>query len=205
MLQRWLGRSHLLAGMAAASWLAAAAAADRDGAEASRQWPQWRGPLGTGVAPHAEPPLRWSGSDGKHIRWKALLPGRGHSTPIVWGDRVFLTTAVPYGEALAPRYSSAPGTHDGVPVTHRHEFVVLALGRDDGRLLWRRAVHKALPHEGGHHTASLASASPATDGERVFACFGSHGLYCLDLDGDVVWEKRFGAMQTLHGHGEGSS
>jgi outer membrane protein assembly factor BamB len=185
--------------------VAALPADEKHPSDAAHQWAQWRGPLGTGVAPHADPPIEWGGRDGKNIRWKARLPGRGHSSPIVWGDRIFLTAAVPYGDPLPPRHSTAPGTHDGIPVTHRHEFVVLAVDRRDGKIHWRRTVHKGLPHEGGHYTASLASNSAVTDGEHLIAFFGSYGLYCLDLDGEVKWEKQFGQMQTLHGHGEGSS
>ncbi len=170
---------------------------------AEGDWPQWRGPLGTGVAPNADPPVEWS--ETKNVRWKVALPGKGHSTPIVWGDRVFLTAAVPYGEALPPKHSTAPGTHDGVPVTQRHEFVVLAVNRRDGKILWQKTVLKKLPHEGGHYTGSLASNSAVTDGEHVFAFFGSHGLYCLDMQGDVKWQKQFGEMQTKHGHGESAS
>lgn len=166
-------------------------------------WPQWRGPLGTGVAPDANPPVEWS--ETKNVRWKVALPGKGHSTPIVWGDRIYLTTAIPFGEKLPPKHSTAPGTHDGVPVIQRHEFVVLAVDRRDGRILWQKSVHKKLPHEGGHYTGSLASNSAVTDGEHVFAFFGSHGLYCLDLNGGVKWQKQFGEMQTKHGHGESSS
>ena len=170
---------------------------------AADHWPQWRGPLGTGVAPDADPPVQWSEDD--NVRWKSPLPGLGHSTPVVWGDRVFLTTAVPYGEKLPPRYSGRPGAHDNLPVTQRHKFVVLAMARDSGKLLWEKVVHQDLPHEGGHNTASLASNSPVTDGEHVFASFGSHGLYCLDLDGKVVWQTKLGKMHSKHGHGEGSS
>jgi outer membrane protein assembly factor BamB len=166
-------------------------------------WPQWRGPLGTGAATHANPPIEWS--ETKNVRWKVKLPGKGHSTPIVWGDRIFLTTAIPIGELLPPKHSTAPGTHDGVPVTQRHEFVVLAVNRKDGKILWQTSVHKKLPHEGGHYTGSLASNSAVTDGEHVYAYFGSHGLYCLNMDGDVKWEKQYGEMQTKHGHGESAS
>lgn len=172
-------------------------------ADEPRDWPQWRGPLGTGFAPSADPPVEWS--ETKNVRWKLALPGKGHSTPIVWRDRLFLTTAIPYGEALPPRNSTAPGTHDGVPVTHRHEFVVLAVSRREGKILWQKTVHKKLPHEGGHYTGSLASNSAVTDGEHVYAFFGTHGLYCLDLDGTVKWQKQFGEMQTKHGHGESAS
>ena len=172
-------------------------------ADHERDWLQWRGPLGTGVAPEADPPVEWS--ETKNVRWKVALPGKGHSTPIVWGDRIFLTTAVPYGEALPPKRSAAPGTHDGVAVTQRHEFVVLAINRRDGKVLWQKTVHKKLPHEGGHTTGSLASNSAVTDGEHVFAFFGSRGLYCLDMNGDVKWQKLFGEMLTKHGHGESAS
>lgn len=170
---------------------------------ADENWPQWRGPLGTGAAPKSDPPITWSES--KNIRWKVALPGKGHSTPVIWGDRIFLTTAIPYGEALPPKHSTAPGTHDGVPVTHKHEFVVLAVNRLNGKILWQKTVIKKLPHEGGHYTGSLASNSVATDGQHVFAFFGSHGLYCLDMQGNVKWEKQFGEMQTKHGHGESAS
>ena len=173
------------------------------GAEHHRQWSQWRGPLGTGVAPGANPPLEWS--ETKNIRWKTELTGLGHSTPIVWGGRIFLTTAVPFGEQRPPKYSGAPGAHDNLPVTRSHRFVVLAVDRADGNIRWQNAVHEALPHEGGHYAGSLASGSPVTDGQHVYAFFGSHGVYCLDFAGNLVWKKDLGRMQTKHGHGEGSS
>ena len=147
--------------------------------------------------------MEWSES--KNIRWKIALPGRGHSTPIVWGDRIFITTAVPYGDALEPRYDTAPGGHDGMPVTKRYRFVVLAVSRRDGKIVWQRTLHTELPHEGGHYTGSLASNSPVTDGEHLFAFFGSRGLYALDLNGELQWQTDLGEMQTKHAHGEGSS
>lgn len=166
-------------------------------------WPQWRGPLGTGVAPDANPPVEWS--ETKNVRWKVALPGKGHSTPIVWGDRIYLTTAIPFGEKLPPKHSTAPGTHDGVPVTQRHEFAVIAVDRRDGKVLWHKTALRKLPHEGGHYTGSLASNSCVTDGELVFAFFGSHGLHCFDKNGVLRWQKEFGEMQTKHGHGESAS
>jgi hypothetical protein len=102
----------------------------------AHHWPQWRGPLGTGVAPHADPPVDWS--ETKNVRWKTVLPGQGHSTPIVWQDRVFVTAAVPYGDLLEPKYSNRPGAHDNVPVTRHHRFAVLTLSfwpqEDGGRI-----------------------------------------------------------------------
>lgn len=171
--------------------------------ERSQNWPQWRGPLGTGVSPAGQPPAEWS--ENKNIRWKTAIPGRGHSTPIVWGNRVFVTAAIPYGEKLAPRYSGAPGAHDNLPVTQRQKFVVIAVDRKTGKIVWQKEVHRELPKEGAHYTASLASASPVTDGKHVYAYFGSYGLYCLDFDGKLIWKRDLGQMQTKHGHGEGAS
>lgn len=168
-----------------------------------RDWPAWRGPLANGVAPHADPPLRWSETN--NVRWKIPLPGKAHSSPIVFGDVVYVTAAVPTGEAQPPVHDKAPGVHDSVPVTHRHQFVVLAISRRDGAVLWEKVLHEAFPHEGGHTTGSLASNSPATDGEHLYVFFGSRGLYCLTLNGDVKWQKDLGKMRTLHAHGEGSS
>jgi outer membrane protein assembly factor BamB len=172
-------------------------------ATGAENWPRWRGPLDTGEAPSGDPPVEWS--EDQNVRWKIPLPGLGHSTPIVWGDRVFLTAAVPYGDAMPARHDTAHGTHDSVLITHSYEFVVFAIGREKGDIQWERTVHRALPHEGGHTTGSLASNSPVTDGERVFAFFGSRGLYCLSLDGDPLWDVDLGDKSTLHAHGEGSS
>jgi outer membrane protein assembly factor BamB len=166
-------------------------------------WPQWRGPLANGVAPNANPPIHWSETN--NLRWKIPLPGKGHSSPIVFGDSVYLLSAVPVGEAQKPVFDDAPGVHDSVPVTHRHQFVALAINRRDGKISWLKTLREEWPHEGGHETGSLASNSPVSDGEHVYAFFGSRGLYCLDLKGGLIWQKDLGRMHTLHAHGEGSS
>jgi len=166
-------------------------------------WPQWRGPLANGVALGANPPVHWSETN--NIRWKLALPGKGHSSPIVFSNSVYVLSAVPVGDAQKPVYDDAPGVHDSVPVTHRHQFVALAVSRRDGSILWSKTLREEWPHEGGHVTGSLASNSPVTDGERLYAFFGSRGLYCLDLNGEVKWQKDLGRMHTLHAHGEGSS
>lgn len=170
---------------------------------AAQQWGQWRGPLATGTAPHADPPITWSETE--NVRWKTRLPGSGHSSPVVWGDRVFITAAVAVGEPFPPRRDTAPGAHDSVPVSSAHEFVVLAYDRASGTEVWRRAVRREIPHEGGHVTASLASNSPITDGQSVYAFFGSRGLHALDWNGQPLWQVDFGQMQTKHAHGEGAS
>ena len=180
-----------------------ASAGPAPSSDALRFWPQWRGPLANGVAPQANPPVHWSESSNVH--WKILLPGKGHSTPIIWDDLIFLTAAIPVGKPVEPVYDHAPGTHDNVPVSQTHQFVVVAISRADGTIVWQRSVREEFPHEGGHQTGSLASNSAVTDGERLVAFFGSRGLYCLDLNGAVQWQKDLGRMQTLHAHGEGSS
>ena len=172
-------------------------------ADALHNWPQWRGPLANGVAPHANPPIEWS--EKKNVRWKVPIPGKSHSTPIIFGDRIFVISAVPVGESQKPVYDNAPGTHDNVGVTQRHQFIVLALSRKSGEVLWKKVLREEFPHEGGHETGSLASNSPVTDGERLYVFLGSRGLHCLDLNGELKWQKDLGRMDTLHAHGEGSS
>ncbi len=150
-------------------------------------WSHWRGPTGNGVAPTARPPLEFG--PGRNERWRAEIPGRGSSSPVVHGERVFVTTAVPAG-------NGAEGSFD---------FRVLCLDRATGRERWSRTVVTARPHEGTHQTNGFASASPCTDGERVYAHFGSRGLYCLTRDGEPVWDRDFGDMRIRNGFGEGSS
>lgn len=174
-----------------------------DAQDRQNTWPEWRGPIATGFAPNADPPTEWSES--KNVAWKTRIPGLGHSSPIVWGDRVFLTSAVPIGAAMEPKFSGAPGAHDNLPVTHRHEFRFVAVDRSSGKIVADRNLRTALPHEGAHYTSSLASASAVTDGKHVFVSFGSQGVYCVDIDGNVKWEKQLGKLNTKHGHGEGSS
>lgn len=170
----------------------------------SRFWPQWRGPLGTGEAPSARPPLEWG--EGKNIRWKVEVPGRGKSTPVVWGDLVFITTAVPSSKPPAPGATSTGSSHPAVrPADASLEFVVLAYARSDGRVRWRRTVREELPHEGTHQDGTYASGSVLTDGARVYAFFGSRGLYALDMAGNPVWQKDLGRMQTRNAFGEGAS
>ena len=183
----------------------------RPEADAQRYWPQWRGPLLNGVAPHASPPVEWS--ETKNVRWKVAIPGKGSATPVVWGDRLYVLTAVP-GEkraaaATAPPVAEPAGAAGrpprSLPPDTTQKFTVLALRRSDGKMLWERVVREEVPHEGTHATGTWASASAVTDGEIVFAHFGSRGLYALDADGKVLWEKDLGDMTVKMAFGEGSS
>ena len=167
------------------------------------QWGQWRGPLATGAAPKADPPVEWS--ETKNIRWKTKLPGLGHSSPVVWGNLVFVTTAEMTG-AKKPFTGVTPdGAHNNMNPLFDHQFAVMAIDRQTGAVVWRRTVATRQPHESTHESATWASNSPVTDGEHVLSFFGSNGLYCLDTGGRLLWSRDFGDMQVKHGHGEGAS
>lgn len=170
-------------------------------------WPQWRGPLATGVAPGAVPPIDWS--ETRNIRWKVQIPGHGSASPIVWGDKVFVLTAVETGEAGESDEGFFGGLRrrftGGVRASEIQRFTILAIDRHDGRVVWERTARAELPHEGRHGTGSWASPSPVTDGEVLCAFFGSPGLYCYDMDGTLLWERDFGDMTIRMGFGEGAS
>jgi outer membrane protein assembly factor BamB len=173
---------------------------------AGSNWPSWRGAAANGTAPdNCNPPVEWS--EEKNIAWKTPLPGLGHSTPVIWGERILLTTAIPFGKKTSPPiHDNAPGSHDNLPVAQKHRFVAMCIELSTGKPLWKTTCHEAFPHEGGHVSGSLASASPVTDGKHLIAHFGSHGLYCLDIkSGKVTWKKMVGRMSTKHAHGEGAS
>jgi len=168
--------------------------------DTDRYWAQWRGPRHSGVSHTANPPLEWS--EDRNIRWKVQIPGRGFASPVVWGDRVFVVTAVPMGLAgdaqHAPRGAATPR---GV-----HRFVVLALDRKTGKTIWERVAREQEPHEGSHvDNGSWASSSPITDGERVYAYFESFGLYAYDFHGKLLWEKDLGDKRMRNEFGEGST
>jgi outer membrane protein assembly factor BamB len=165
------------------------------------EWPQWRGPFNTGMAV-GDAPLRWD--DRTNVRWTLPIPGRGHSTPVVAGDRLFLTTAVPTGRGTPPVTAGRAG--GGADAGLEHRFEVIAVDRSTGRVAWQRTATVATPHEGYHRVyGSFASNSPATDGTRVFAFFGSRGLYAYDLSGTLLWQKDFGVRMRMDlAFGEGT-
>jgi outer membrane protein assembly factor BamB len=177
--------------------------------EYMKSWPQWRGPEGTGVAPFGDPPVEWG--EEKNLKWKIGIPGEGHASPIVWGDRIFILTAIAEEKAVKaqnepeePRRRGRGRMRISKP-TNPYEFVVMAVDRLSGKRLWQETACEALPHEGKHGDGSFASNSPVTDGERVYAHFGSRGLYCYDMEGKLLWKEDFGDMAIARSFGEGSS
>jgi outer membrane protein assembly factor BamB len=187
-----------------ASLLLTLAATVCDSATASSaSWPQWRGPLATGEAPGSHPPLQWS--EGQNVRWKVAVPGEGHGTPVVWDGTIYLTAAVPAAAEPEPE-PAADGRRRNRPAPKvPYRFEVMALDLATGQTLWRRTAREEVPHEGSHPTSTLASASAITDGEHLYAYFGSHGLYCYTFDGALIWQRDFGDMTTRNAFGEGSS
>ena len=178
--------------------------------QAPESWSSWRGPLGSGSAPVGSPPTHWAEktdqAPAKNIAWKVEIPGLGISSPIVWQDRIYLTTAIGTDRPGVPDVELEPHDQRAVPQpTVVYEFAVLAIDRRDGRVIWQKKVCDAVPHEGGHRTNSHASSSPVTDGERIYVNFGSRGVHCLDMAGELVWSKSLGAMRTRRQYGEGSS
>lgn len=173
----------------------------------NQNWHQWRGPLATGVAPQGKPPTQWSETE--NVKWKVPVEGRGRSTPIIWQDQVFLLTAVDT-EVADP---SLPAPEDQ-PKTNffnikrpntQFEFVVLCLDRTTGKEIWRRTATTKIPHEGTHNDNDYASASPTTDGKFLYCWFGSAGLYCYDLAGNLQWQRDLGEVKVGSSLGEGCS
>jgi outer membrane protein assembly factor BamB len=183
--------------------LSAPARADDLDRQRLDNWPHWRGPQANGTAPHADPPLTWDADT--NVRWKAPLPGRGSATPVVWGDRVFVVTAVETDRVATAAELPKPDPRfqkRTEPPTKFYQFVVLCFDRDTGSLRWRQVAAEKVPHEGHHPSHSYAAGSPTTDGKRLYASFGSFGVYCYDLDGHLQWSRDLGRLQTRLGWGE---
>lgn len=194
--------TRLLAACTLGVALAGTAAADFD-ADQYANWHHWRGPDANGTAPKADPPVKWDATT--NVRWKVALPGTGSSTPIVWGDRVFVTTAIKTDRVAKPEELPKPDPRfklvPEVP-TNFYKFVVLCFDRGTGKVLWERVAAERVPHEGHHVSHSYAAGSPTTDGKRLYVSFGSFGTYCYDLDGKPLWSRDLGVLHTRLGWGE---
>jgi outer membrane protein assembly factor BamB len=168
-----------------------------------KNWGQWRGPQLNGVAPAADPPVKWS--ETSNIRWKVRIPGEGSGTPVIWGDQVFVQAAYPANNPEATEPKGEKGAKS-IPVpTDAYRFALLCFDRDSGKIRWQKVCREEVPHEGHHLTNTYASSSAITDGQNVIAFFGSHGLYCHDLDGNLKWQKDLGKQTTKLEFGEGAT
>src|SRR5829696_8480884 len=155
-------------------------------AASADNWPGWRGPGGAGVSPEKDLPLKWSATE--NVRWKVKLPAPGNSTPIIWGDRVFITQAsdLTLWPPKVPENYAGGASAGGYAVAEKRS--VLCFRRTDGELLWQRDTVYKQP-EMTHPTNPFCSASPVTDGERVIASHGSAGLVCYDFEGKQLWHN----------------
>ena len=161
----------------------------------AQNWPSFRGPGAAGVTDGKAPPVEWDVESGKNIRWKIALPGLAHSSPIVWGDRLFVTTAVPEDGSFHYAFREKrvhPQPKDAVV----HSWRILAIDKNTGEILWEQTAKKSAPRSRRHAKGSQASATPVTNGKVVVAYFGSEGLYAYDLDGNLLWEKDLGTFRS---------
>jgi outer membrane protein assembly factor BamB len=175
---------------------------------AEANWPQWRGPGGAGVSEERDLPLEWGAT--QNITWKTPLPGKGHSSPIVWGRRVFVTTAiegpvVAGAKAMRHVIGGKDWLHpDSVGADRRHTFKVVSLDRETGKILWERTAWEGTPYDDRHRKSSYAASTPATDGRLVYAFFGAEGLYAYDYAGRLAWKADLGRLGSV-GLGTGTS
>jgi outer membrane protein assembly factor BamB len=164
-------------------------------------WSQWRGPSSSGVSGESNLPSEWS-SD-RNIRWKTAIPGRGHSSPVIWENRIFLTSdiegdVVPGAKAVKHILEGQEFKHpDALGADRKHTLKVLCLDRDSGKVLWERTAYEGTVYDDRHRKGSFASPTGATDGKHVYAWFGSEGLYCYDFSGKLVWKVSLGPIATL--------
>jgi outer membrane protein assembly factor BamB len=166
-------------------------------------WPQFRGADSRGVSDNEGLPVKWSATE--NVAWKTDLPGRGWSSPIVWGDRVFVTSVVNSGTTEEPKKGlyfggDRPELPDSV-----HQWIVYCLELKSGKILWQKQVHEGKPQTAIHLKSSYASETPITDGERVYAYFGNIGVFCFDFEGELIWDKRLEPHKTRNGWGTAAS
>jgi outer membrane protein assembly factor BamB len=164
------------------------------GFAADANWPQFRGPAASGVGT-GSPPVEWSGESGKNVLWKTTIPGLGHSSPVIWGDRIFLTSAVP-ASGDATLKVGLYGDIQPVENEGPQSFNVYCVDRKSGKILWPQTSVSGQPTIKRHPKSTHASATPATDGRRLIVSFGSEGLYAYDLNGKLLWKKDLGVLDS---------
>lgn len=166
-------------------------------------WPEWRGIYNTGSVIGGTTPVEFS--ETKNVKWKVEIPGKGNATPIVWGNQIIVQTAVPTDKKVEKTTATPANPMSPTQTDFIHQFKVISLDKNSGKINWQTIVTEELPQERTHELGSWASNSPITDGENIYAFFGSRGLYCLDMKGAVKWKRNFGQMDIVASFGEGSS
>lgn len=169
---------------------------------AQDRWPQFRGAQSMGVAEDASLPDKWSATE--NVAWKADIPGIGWSSPIIWGNQVFLTSVINSGDTEPPKKGLYFGGERPVPPAE-HRWMVYAVDFKTGKMMWEREVYKGIPKFSRHLKNSYASETPVTDGERVYAYFGNVGLFVFDMKGTLLWKQMFDAKKTRFGWGTAAS
>jgi len=169
----------------------------------ANNWPEWRGQYNSGAVMGGNTPSEFS--ETKNLNWKIEIPGKGQATPVVWGNQVIVMTAVATDKKPEKANASAASPMASSSTEFIHQFMVISVDKNTGKINWKTVVKEELPAERTHELGSWASNSPVTDGENIFASFGSRGLYCLDMKGNVKWERNFGKMEIVASFGEGSS
>jgi len=159
------------------------------------QWPQFRGPYASGIVESEQLPDSWDITNGENIRWKLKIPGLGHSSPVVWGDLLFVTTAIS-GSGNNSLKVGLYGDIDEVGDRSEHEFRVYCIDKKSGEIRWERLAHKGVPVTERHTKSSHANTTPATNGKYLVAFFGSDGMYCYDFNGKLIWKKSFGRINA---------
>ena len=157
------------------------------------QWPQFRGPQACGYSETAKTATTWNNDGSKNIKWKTPIPGLGHSSPIIWDDFLFVTTAC----SLQPEQSLKVGLYGDIDMANDssiHEFKVYCLNKQTGAVLWEKVAYKGIPKSKRHTKSSQANCTPATDGKFILVNFGSEGLYCYDFKGNLVWKRDLGLL-----------
>ncbi|MCJ7681974.1 MAG: PQQ-like beta-propeller repeat protein, partial [Candidatus Aminicenantes bacterium] len=159
-------------------------------------WPQFRGVQARGIAVDLDLPLEWDVQTGANILWKTPIPGLGHSSPVVWEDKVFVTTAVGEGGKEAYLKVGLYGESPDNPEDYIHHYRLYCLDRTTGKIIWEKTAYSGVPQIARHIKSSHANSSPATDGRHVLAFFGSEGLYCYNMEGVLLWKKDFGLLDA---------
>jgi outer membrane protein assembly factor BamB len=171
--------------------------------DAQEHWPQFRGPNAAGSSPNADLPTEWGPS--QNVRWKLPIPGVAWSSPVIWGNRIFVANSISDEAQEPPKKGLYFGGDRPAPRNTNYRWELVCVDADEGRIIWRRMLHQGKPTSSIHIKNSYASETPVTDGERIYTYLGAAGLYCCDFEGQVIWNKDLGSYKTRFGWGTASS